>query len=169
MPNVIIDGKEIEIPSGVRLNAIQAAKAPGSRFRYYCWHPGLPVVGSCRMCLVETGRRDAATGNVVMNPNLTPGCNTVVSDGMVIVTESEKVRAARAMVKEDLLLRHPSTARSATRRANACCKIITFSMARTPGGRTSAPSPAGGTTWAISRSLSIAACCAAAAYALQTK
>jgi NADH-quinone oxidoreductase subunit G len=107
MPIVIINGKEIEIPSGQRLNAIQAARLAGAEVPHYCWHAGLRVVGSCRMCLVEIGRRAADTGKIVMEPKLVPGCNTLVGDGMVVVTDSEKVKQARAMVEEGLLLRHP--------------------------------------------------------------
>ena len=40
MPNVIIDGKEIEIPSGCGSTPFRPPSAPGSRFPYYCWHPG---------------------------------------------------------------------------------------------------------------------------------
>ncbi len=107
MPTVLIDGKEIEIPAGSRLNAIEAARLAGVEIPHYCWHPGLTVVGSCRMCLVETGRRDAATGEITMQPKLVPGCNTLVSDGMVVVTQSQQVKRAEAMVEEGLLLRHP--------------------------------------------------------------
>ncbi len=59
------------------------------------------------MCLIETGNRDAKSGEVKMQPKLVPGCTVPASDGLVIVTKSEKVRQARAMVEEDLLLRHP--------------------------------------------------------------
>ena len=62
MPTIIVDGREIEIPSGRRLNGIQAAQRAGVEIPHYCWHPGLSVVGSCRMCLVEVGTRDAKTG-----------------------------------------------------------------------------------------------------------
>ncbi|NUQ62445.1 MAG: (2Fe-2S)-binding protein [Pirellulales bacterium] len=107
MPIAIIDGRELEFPAGERLNAIQAAERVGIQVPYYCWHPGLTVAGSCRMCLVEAGTRNAATGEISMMPKLVPGCNTPVRDGVVIVTQSEKVQQARAMVEEDLLLRHP--------------------------------------------------------------
>ncbi len=107
MPIVLIDGRELEFSADERLNAIQAAERVGIQVPYYCWHPGLTVVASCRMCLVEVGTRNAATGEISMMPKLVPGCNTPVRDGMVIVTNSEKVQQARAMVEEDLLLRHP--------------------------------------------------------------
>jgi NADH-quinone oxidoreductase subunit G len=107
MSTVIIDGREIELPSGARLNCIQAAKLAGIEIPSYCWHPGLPVVGSCRMCLVEVGSRDAKTGKISMQSKLVPACNTLATDGMVVVTNSEKVISARAMVEEGLLLRHP--------------------------------------------------------------
>jgi len=107
MPVVIVDGKEIEIRAGERLNAIEAAARAGVEIPHYCWHPGLSVVASCRMCLIEMGTRDPQTGNIVMLPKLVPACNTLVKDGMVIVTNTEKVARARAMVEEDLLLRHP--------------------------------------------------------------
>jgi NADH-quinone oxidoreductase subunit G len=107
MPTVTIDGRELDIPAGQRINAIEAAKRAGIEIPYYCYHPGLPVVGSCRMCLVEVGSRDAKTGKITMQPKLSPGCNTIVTDGMVIVTNSPKVKQAHAMVEEGLLLRHP--------------------------------------------------------------
>jgi len=107
MAKVTIDGREIELPDGQRINAIEAAKRAGVEIPHYCYHPGLAVVGSCRMCLIETGNRDAKSGEIKMQPKLVPGCTVPASDGLVIVTASEKVRQGRAMVEEDLLLRHP--------------------------------------------------------------
>jgi NADH-quinone oxidoreductase subunit G len=107
MPKITIDGREIELPSGLRINAIEAAKRAGVEIPHYCYHPGLSVVGSCRMCLIETGNRDPKTGEIKMQPKLVPGCTVPAADGLAIVTAGEKVRQARAMVEEDLLLRHP--------------------------------------------------------------
>ena len=59
------------------------------------------------MCLIETGNRDVKSGEVKMQPKLVPGCTVPATDGLVIVTKSEKVRQARGIVEEDLLLRHP--------------------------------------------------------------
>jgi NADH-quinone oxidoreductase subunit G len=104
---VIVDGHEIEIRDGERINGIQAAARAGIEIPHYCWHPGLSVVASCRMCLVETGRRDPATGEISMLGKLVPACQTPATDGTVFLTNSEKVLRAQAMVEEDLLLRHP--------------------------------------------------------------
>jgi NADH-quinone oxidoreductase subunit G len=106
MATVIVDGKEVEIEDGERLNGIQVARRVGAEIPHYCWHPGLSVVASCRMCLVETGRRDE-TGKISMVPKLVPACQTPATDGTVFVTNSDKVKEARAMVEEDLLIRHP--------------------------------------------------------------
>jgi NADH-quinone oxidoreductase subunit G len=107
MASVIVDGKEIPLGEGERLNGIQAAERAGIDVPRYCWHPGLTVVASCRMCLVEVGKKDDKTGKVAMQPRLVPACQTPATDGTIFVTNSEKVAAARAMVEEDLLLRHP--------------------------------------------------------------
>ncbi len=107
MAIVIVDGQEIEIADGERLNVIQVAKRAGVDIPHYCWHAGLSVVASCRMCLVQTGKRDPATGAVSVVPKLVPGCQTPVTPDMVIVTNNDTVKNARAMVEEDLLIRHP--------------------------------------------------------------
>jgi NADH-quinone oxidoreductase subunit G len=92
MGTVLIDGVEVEIGDDERLNGIQAARRADKEVPHYCWHPGLSVVASCRMCLV---------------PKMVPACQTPATDGTVFITDSEKVRAARALVEEDLLIRHP--------------------------------------------------------------
>jgi NADH-quinone oxidoreductase subunit G len=107
MAIVTIDGRQLNVPDGRRLNAIEAARRSGVEIPHYCYHPGLSVVGSCRMCLVEVGLPDPKTGRLRMQPKLVPGCNLAVSDGMVVLTRSPKVQEAQAMVEEDLLLRHP--------------------------------------------------------------
>jgi NADH-quinone oxidoreductase subunit G len=107
MATVLVDGKEIELAAGERLNGIQAAERAGIDIPRYCWHPGLSVVASCRMCLVETGTRDPKTGAITMLPKLVPACQTPAADNTVFVTNSEKVERSRAMVEEDLLIDHP--------------------------------------------------------------
>ena len=107
MAIVLINGKEFELPAGQKLNGIQAARLAGVEIPHYCWHPGLSVVASCRMCLCESGTRNPQTGQITMLPKLVPACQTPATENTVFVTESDKVRQARAMVEEHLLIDHP--------------------------------------------------------------
>jgi NADH-quinone oxidoreductase subunit G len=105
MATVTINGEELRIEEGARLNVIQAAERVGVDIPHYCYHHALSVVGSCRMCLVEIGTKK--DGKVMMQPRLVPGCQTPAADGTVIVTNSEKVNEAQAATLEYLLLNHP--------------------------------------------------------------
>src|SRR5258708_17456702 len=89
-----------------KLNVIQAAVKGGVFIPHYCWHPALTVVASCRMCLVEVGEKKP-DGAVVMQPKVVPGCQTPARDGTVVVTNSEKARAAQAQTLEGILINHP--------------------------------------------------------------
>src|SRR5262245_31299809 len=95
MPKCVIDGKEIEVPTGTTV--IQAALEAGIDIPHFCWHPDLPVDGNCRMCLVEVEKA----------PKLQIACNTVVTDGMVVRTSSEKAQSAHRTRLEFLLVNHP--------------------------------------------------------------
>lgn len=106
MGTVVINGKPVEIGEGERLNAIQAAERAGVDIPRYCWHSALTVVASCRMCLVETGERKP-DGSIAMGPKLVPACQTPAKDGLVVVTDSKKVKDSQAQVLEYLLLNHP--------------------------------------------------------------
>jgi NADH-quinone oxidoreductase subunit G len=107
MAIVIVDGQQIELGEHERLNGIQVAERVGVDIPHYCWHAGLTVVASCRMCLVETGTRNAETGAITMIPKLVPACQTPAKDGTVFVTNSDSVKKARAQVEEALLIDHP--------------------------------------------------------------
>lgn len=95
MPTLTIDGQEITVEAGIPV--IEAAKRLGIYIPRYCYHPGLSVAGSCRMCLVE----------VEKFPVLQISCYTRVQDGMKVTTDSERVRAARRAMLEFLLSEHP--------------------------------------------------------------
>ena len=106
MPTVIVNNKPVEIGASERLNCIQAAERAGVEIPHYCYHHDLSVVASCRMCLVEVGDKKP-DGTVAMQPKLFPGCQTPVKDGTVIISDSEKVKAAQKATLEYLLLNHP--------------------------------------------------------------
>ena len=95
MPNLTIDGRQIDSPDGSTV--IQAAEKLGIFIPRYCYHPGLSIAGNCRICLIE----------VEKNPKLQIACNTTVADGMVVHTSSAKAEEGRRAVLEFLLANHP--------------------------------------------------------------
>ena len=117
MVTLTIDGKKVTVPEGTIV--VDAAKEAGVNIPVFCYHPKLQPVGMCRMCLVEIGRPmvDRATGEVVkeadgtpkisFGPKLETSCTTPVSEGMAVVTTSEKVTDARKDVLEFILTSHP--------------------------------------------------------------
>jgi len=90
-----IDGRTVTVPKGT--NLVEAGKTAGIFTPHFCYHPGLPVVGVCRICLVEIEGR----------PKLVAGCATPAEEGMSVVTRSAKVKEARRAVMEFLLIHHP--------------------------------------------------------------
>jgi NADH-quinone oxidoreductase subunit G len=92
-----IDGREFDGRPGELI--IEAAERAGTYIPRFCYHPRMEPVGMCRMCLVEVEGPRGAT--------LQPACYLRVSDGMTIVTDSEKVKKAQDGVLEFLLANHP--------------------------------------------------------------
>jgi NADH-quinone oxidoreductase subunit G len=100
MPRISVDDRVLEVPEGQTI--LQALDGlgllmDGVDIPHYCWHPKLSIDGSCRLCQVE----------VEGMPKLQIACNTQVADGMVIRTQTERVRRAREGVMELLLVNHP--------------------------------------------------------------
>jgi NADH-quinone oxidoreductase subunit G len=95
MPKCTIDGKEIEVAAGVTV--LQAALEHRIPLQYFCWHPDLAVDGNCRTCMVEIEKL----------PKLQIACNTVITEGMVVHTTSEKAKQAQRSALEFLLINHP--------------------------------------------------------------
>jgi NADH-quinone oxidoreductase subunit G len=123
---VKVDGREIEVPRLIadwsgRLTPttmIQACELAKTEVPHYCYHPKLPVVGNCRMCLVEYGTPALGPDRKpVMNPDGTPkiaksprpaiSCATPISPGMEIYTTTPGVKQMREGVLESLLINHP--------------------------------------------------------------
>jgi NADH-quinone oxidoreductase subunit G len=105
MAVVYVNNHPVDIGSD-KLNLIQAAKRGGVTIPYYCWHPALTVVASCRMCLVEVGERKP-DGTVAMQPKVVPACQTPAKDGTIVITNSDRARHAQMQTLESLLLNHP--------------------------------------------------------------
>ncbi|MDX6723832.1 MAG: NADH-quinone oxidoreductase subunit [Solirubrobacteraceae bacterium] len=91
-----IDGREVTAPENVML--VDGAKYGDVEIPVFCYEPKLGnPVGACRMCLVE----------VEGIPKLQTGCSTPVKDGMVVHTQTDRVRKAQEAVVEFLLINHP--------------------------------------------------------------
>jgi NADH-quinone oxidoreductase subunit G len=95
MPKLTIDGREIEVADG--LSVLQACELAGVEIPRFCYHDRLSVAGNCRMCLVEMERA----------PKPIASCAMPVGEGMVIKTDTDKVKKARNGVMEFLLINHP--------------------------------------------------------------
>jgi len=95
MPKLTIDGKEIEVPAGT--NLIEAARRLGIEIPHYCYHPGLSIAGQCRLCMVDIEKA----------PRPTIACNTLAADGMVVTTQSDRVKETRRSIMEFHLINHP--------------------------------------------------------------
>src|SRR3954452_12576806 len=91
-----IDGREVQAPENMML--VDAAKRGDVEIPVFCYEPKLgQPVGACRMCLVE----------VEGIPKLQTGCSTPVKDGIVVHTQTDRVKEAQAAVVEFLLINHP--------------------------------------------------------------
>src|SRR4051812_20966232 len=95
MPKITVDGKVIDAKD--RQMVLQACLDAGMAIPQYCYHPGLSIPASCRICLVE----------VEGIPKLVPSCQTPVRDGMVVHSKSPKAIANQKAVMEYLLINHP--------------------------------------------------------------
>jgi NADH-quinone oxidoreductase subunit G len=93
--NLTVDGKKVTAPAGTLL--IEACKSAGIEVPSFCYYPNLSLQGACRMCLVKVEKM----------PKLQTACTTVISEGMVAITDSAEVHQARKGMVELLLGNHP--------------------------------------------------------------
>ena len=90
-----IDGRQLFVPKGT--SVLKAAIEAGIQVPYYCYHPGLAVDASCRVCLVKIDKM----------AKLQTSCSTPVAEGMVVHTQDAEAVEGRKGVFEFLLINHP--------------------------------------------------------------
>src|SRR5271154_7370695 len=90
-----INGVDTQVSAGTLL--IEATRRIGTEVPSFCYYPGLTLQAACRMCLVE----------IEKTPKLQTACTVVVTEGMVVKTDSQQVRDARKYMLEFLLTNHP--------------------------------------------------------------
>ncbi|HEB61062.1 MAG TPA: 2Fe-2S iron-sulfur cluster binding domain-containing protein [Phycisphaeraceae bacterium] len=106
MPTCTINGKNCEFQKGDSI--LQVAWENGIEIPHYCYHPGLSVVASCRLCLVEVWAPNPRNeGKLEPIPKLLPACQTPAQDGTEIYSNSPKSIANQRTVMELLLINHP--------------------------------------------------------------
>ena len=90
-----IDGRQLSVPKGT--SVLKAAIEAGIQVPYYCYHPGLGIDASCRVCLVKIEKMG----------KLQTSCSTPVAEGMVVHTNDPEAVEGRKGVFEFLLINHP--------------------------------------------------------------
>jgi len=107
MATITIDGTVCEFEG--KKTILQVALDNGIEIPHYCYHPGLSIVASCRICLAEVAQPNPrADGEVQLIPKLLPTCQSPAVDGAEVYLEkSEKATANQKAVMEYLLINHP--------------------------------------------------------------
>lgn len=95
MVGITIDGKKLKVPEGV--NVLEIALENGVYIPHLCYHPDLPELGSCRLCVVEVEGKEGVFTS----------CTLKTEDGLNICTKSEKINHLRNLAVELLLAAHP--------------------------------------------------------------
>ena len=94
MVNLTVDGKPVQVPEGAMV--LMAAKKAGARVPTLCDMKGINQIGACRVCVVEIEGEE----------RLSAACNTPVSEGMAVLTNTPKVIQARRANVQMMLLLH---------------------------------------------------------------
>ncbi len=109
MVTLRIDNVTLEVSENTTILA--AAKQAGIQIPTLCYFKDLNEIGACRVCVVEVEGED----------RLVAACNTKVSDGMVVLTNSPRVREARKVNVELILSEHDCYCPACVRSGN--CKL----------------------------------------------
>lgn len=112
MVKLMIDGNQIEVPENTTI--LEAAARTGIRIPTLCFLKDLNEIGACRVCVVEIEGYD----------KLFTACNNVVKEGMVIHTNSRKVRNVRKTNVELILSQHNVNCATCVRSGNCSLQQI---------------------------------------------
>lgn len=110
--NLTIDNVKVEVNKGTTV--LEAARTLGIEIPTLCFLKDINEVSSCRVCLVEVGQK------------LLPSCTVAVEEGMIIRTNTPKVREARKTVLQLLLSNHKRECTTCIR--NGKCELEKLSQ-----------------------------------------
>lgn len=106
MVNLTIDNKAISVPEGTTI--MDAAEQNDIMIPRLCYLKGINEIGACRVCVVEVEGQD----------KLIPSCNNTVEEGMVVYTDSPRVRMNRKNTVELILSQHDCQCAACVRSGN---------------------------------------------------
>ena len=112
MVNLIIDGKQISVKENTTI--MEAAALNGIPIPKLCYLKGINEIAACRVCVVELEGKE----------KLITSCNNVVKEGMVIHTNSPKVRKHRKTVVELILSQHNCECVTCSRSGNCTLQKV---------------------------------------------
>jgi len=112
MVNLIIDGRKVSVAKGSTI--LQAATKAGIDIPHLCYVKGLNDIGACRVCVVEIDGID----------KLASSCNTEATEGMIVRSNSPRVRMARKTNVELILANHDCKCATCVRSGN--CELQTL-------------------------------------------
>lgn len=112
MVNLTIDNKAISVPAGTTI--MEAAEQNDIIIPRLCYLKGINEIGACRVCVVEVEGQD----------KLIPSCNNTVEEGMVVYTNSPRVRMNRKNTVELILSQHDCQCAACVRSGN--CSLQTL-------------------------------------------
>ena len=112
MVNVTIDGKKIQVREGTTI--MDAAARCGIPIPSLCYLKDINEIAACRVCVVELEGKE----------RLITSCNNVVAEGMVLYTNSPKVRRHRRKIVELLLSQHDCLCATCQRSGNCSLQKI---------------------------------------------
>ena len=106
MVNLMIDNRQVCVPEGTTI--MKAAASVGIMIPHLCFLEGINEIGACKVCVVER------KGNI----KLITACNNPVEEGMVLFTNSPKVRSVRRTNVELILSQHDCSCATCVRSGN---------------------------------------------------
>ena len=109
MVTLKIDNQTVTVPEGTTI--LEAAKSVHINIPTLCYLKDINEIAACRLCVVE----------IEGHTRLVPSCDNVVSEGMVVYTNSPRVREARRVNLRLLLSQHDTQCTKCTRSGN--CKL----------------------------------------------
>jgi NADH-quinone oxidoreductase subunit G len=116
MVNLTIDGRSVSVPEGTSI--LEAARGVGIRIPTLCYLKDINEIGACRVCVVEIEGCD----------RLAASCNTPCEEGMVVRTNTDRIRNTRRLTVEMILSRHHTNCTSCVRSGNCTLQTLARDM-----------------------------------------